>query len=81
MGLENLLRLEEIGHFWIQGKQLAIEEMVCRLRPKNLLDIGCGTGSVLKQLSSEGIGITGIDILPQSVELCKKRLPKATVDF
>jgi hypothetical protein len=24
MGLKNLLQLEESGHFWIQGKQLAV---------------------------------------------------------
>lgn len=79
MRLEHLLQLEESGHFWIQGKQLAVQEMVGRLRSRRVLDIGCGTGALLKKLFEAGIEISGIDIHPRAVERCKKTTPKALI--
>jgi SAM-dependent methyltransferase len=79
MGLERLLQLEEGNHFWIQGKQLAVREMVGRHCSGSVLDIGCGTGALLKKLSEAGIEISGIDIHPGAVARCKKQLPKALI--
>lgn len=40
-----------------------IIEMATELRPETLLDIGCGRGFLLDQLSSRGLtGLTGVDV-------------------
>ncbi len=47
------------------------------LTRKSLLDVGCGLCSLLKYLNSLGIDMdyTGTDIMPEMVEMAKKRYP------
>ena len=59
---ERLYRSEE-GSFWFRGRQRIIDYIVTRFlrhRPATFLEIGCGTGFVLKGLSRhQGLDLDG----------------------
>jgi SAM-dependent methyltransferase len=57
-----------------------IAGIVRDLAPTSLLDCGCGEGFVSEILLSEipALQVTGFDVLPDSVELAKRRNPRAT---
>ena len=42
-------------------------------RPMRILDLGCGLGMQSFIFASQGASVTGIDLRPQSIELCRKR--------
>ena len=42
----------------------------------SVLDVGCGTGSGLKPFYWSGWSVTGIDINPLALEICRKAMPK-----
>ena len=50
------------------------------LNGKSLLDAGCGTGALLDEIKGRKIrcGYLGIDILPEMVEMARKRRPDGT---
>lgn len=58
-------------------------EMFEFLRPvkagSKLLDIGCGTGLLLKAAASGGLTVFGIDISQKAVEFSQKAVPTATI--
>ena len=51
----------------------AIIDAVCRLRPRRVLDVGCGEGWLLQALSERGISAEGMDVVPELVEVAKQR--------
>lgn len=60
----------------------SIASIVTELRPSTLIDCGCGEGFVDEVLLSSipELQITGFDVLPDSVELARRRNPRATFD-
>lgn len=58
-----------------------------RCKPKNVLDIGCGTGYLTNKLACEQFEgtryakITGIDLSPRSIELAKKLYTSDNLHF
>jgi SAM-dependent methyltransferase len=40
---------------------------------REVLDVGCGNGYVLSKYASEGADVTGIDLTPTAVNICRKR--------
>ena len=42
-----------------------------------VLEVGCGTGHLLKRLASRGVEVIGLDRSPQMVEAARRRLVKA----
>lgn len=53
-------------------------EEIKPLKPKNVLDVGCGEGFTLKQLLDNGIGekLEGVDFLDTAIEIGKKIHPQ-----
>lgn len=45
----------KVPHFW------AVAEMLRTLRPRSVLDVGCGRGDVLSLVEPHGVQVTGID--------------------
>ncbi|HYI02467.1 class I SAM-dependent methyltransferase [Hyalangium sp.] len=43
------------------------------LRGKHVLDVGCGEGSNSMLMAKSGARVTGVDISPGSIDLCKQR--------
>lgn len=50
------------------GTDAAIVDAVVALRPRRVLDVGCGEGWLARALSERGIEVTGIDGSPALVE-------------
>jgi SAM-dependent methyltransferase len=47
---------------------------------KRFLDVGCGAGGLLEQMSAQGWSCTGIDISPTAVAVARKALPGVAVE-
>lgn len=48
---------------------------------KNVLDVGCGTGALLKVLHCEGLEVKGVDASPRMLAQAKKRLKDLPIDL
>ncbi len=49
------------------------------LKGKKTVDIGCASGRDLKVLKEKGFKITGVDIVPEFVDYCRKALPNTPI--
>jgi len=77
---ERLFRLEE-KNFWFRSRNRLLcqlfEKYVGASRTANYLEIGCGTGYVLKGFSKfTRLTMTGADVLLEGLCYAKKRLPQ-----
>jgi 2-polyprenyl-3-methyl-5-hydroxy-6-metoxy-1,4-benzoquinol methylase len=50
----------------------AVLDAVLRLKPKSVLDIGCGEGWLSRAVAAQNIKVVGIDVVPQLVEAAKQ---------
>lgn len=48
-------------------------EIVVRIRPSDLLEIGCGNGFFLEKISALGLNVEGVDINRDAVATCKAK--------
>jgi hypothetical protein len=46
---------------------------------ERVLDVGCGTGTLLEAATNAGADVVGVDISPAMVEAARRRVPTATV--
>jgi len=71
-----MFRVEET-HWWYRALQWlifqAFEAGLPDWRPQEILDAGCGTGSILKQLGNPQKNI-GIDLAPEAISFCQQRV-------
>ena len=66
--------LEE-SHWWYRGKRLLLETMLDRAAPRapaRMLDIGCGTGGVLRGLARQGFTV-GVDRAEVALRFCREK--------
>src|ERR1041384_4235793 len=67
---------QEESHWWFAARTqivLRVIERYGNLKPGDtILDIGCGTGAIMKELSKT-YNMVGIDMSPLAVEYSKKR--------
>lgn len=70
-----MFRVEET-HWWYRAlHRLIFDTLKAELpswREKAILDAGCGTGSILQQLSNPARNV-GVDLAPEAIEFCRKR--------
>jgi SAM-dependent methyltransferase len=71
----------EAGLYFLNYKQWSpLERRAIKLAEGRVLDIGCGAGRHSLYLQEKGFDVTGIDISPGAVKVCKLRgLKKALV--
>jgi 2-polyprenyl-3-methyl-5-hydroxy-6-metoxy-1,4-benzoquinol methylase len=50
----------------------AIINTIIKLKPKTVLDIGCGEGWLIRELDKAGIKSLGIDVVPELLEFAQK---------
>jgi ubiquinone/menaquinone biosynthesis C-methylase UbiE len=67
----------ENEHWWYRSRRNLIHSLLQSLRKEHgssltILDIGCGTGQLMKELEAYGT-VTGIDISERAVAYCKER--------
>lgn len=64
------VRLLSLGHIE------KIYERVAQLaQGPEVLDLGCGTGSLAVRLAARGLHVTGVDLSPEMLELARRRMP------
>ncbi|MFZ5535471.1 MAG: class I SAM-dependent methyltransferase [Patescibacteria group bacterium] len=77
-----LLVDREERHFWFRGRNHAIRSIITKYFPKPLgkrfLEVGCGTGYVLRELAAMGFRVTGLDMHGDGIRYARKRVPSAT---
>lgn len=75
----DLLYRSEANSFWFRGRQRLIEYLVNRflpVRPASFLEVGCGTGFVLKGLSKlNGLDVMGAELHLEGLKWAKERMP------
>jgi SAM-dependent methyltransferase len=50
-------------------------DFVGRFSPASVLDAGCGTGRVGRELARRGVTVTGVDIDPEMLETARRKAP------
>lgn len=67
---------QETQFWWLVGKRKVVNSLMERYLTKGtnkfIVDVGCGTGAMLKELQSYG-HVAGIDYYPEALNLCRKR--------
>jgi len=70
-----MFRVEET-HWWYGALHRlifqALETELPDWRKKEIVDVGCGTGAILKQLGNPGKNV-GIDLAPEAISFCRER--------
>ena len=61
-------------------KHLQSFQYIIDLNPQNILEIGCGNGSVLYPFYQLGKSVFGIDYVEKSIEIAKKVMPKGNFE-
>jgi 2-polyprenyl-3-methyl-5-hydroxy-6-metoxy-1,4-benzoquinol methylase len=79
---ERLLRLAELEdwHFWFVSRRLLVERLLDRhlgAGKRTLLDLGCGTGSLVRRLAALGHCAIGVDARPEGLESASASSPGA----
>ncbi len=67
-----------ISKFFLNNFLNTVISVVKPLRPKNILDVGCGEGFTLDRLDKEGIGekLEGVDYVDEAIRIGKEMHPK-----
>lgn len=62
-------------HWWWAGRQELIKDLLVSEKPRNILDIGCGTGETLTFMKKvfPGSKLLGVDYLPEAVKYTQSR--------
>jgi len=58
----------------------AFIQPLCLEEGKRLLDVGCGTGEILRIVQAEGLSCAGIDISKEAVQLAQQKVNAATCE-
>jgi SAM-dependent methyltransferase len=74
-----LVAVEE-RNWWFRSRNRLILQTLHRSFPaaRSVLEIGCGTGYVLRALSQAGYQTTGSELFPRGIEHARTRTPDAT---
>lgn len=78
--LEKFNKVEKF-HWWWAGRQELIKNLLKSENPKNILDVGCGTGETLSFLKTifPRARLTGVDASSQAVRYTRNRGHEAKV--
>lgn len=68
----NIMREIELSHWWYKVRRLLAKQLLQQhaFNAKKILDIGCGTGALIKELQQEGKEIFGVDMSKTALNFC-----------
>lgn len=70
-----------IQRFWHYSRQLSIREHLPPASGEEVIDVGCGSGTVSSFLGSFGANILGVDGNPDAIDFARKTFGKPNVAF
>ncbi len=76
IGQYRVIYNSEENHWWYRGRRFLLRYLLnqCDFDQNSLiLDYGCGTGFLIKDLNNRGLKVLGMDSSPESVKLCQQR--------
>lgn len=66
----------ELSHWWYRVRRVMVANLIRAYFPDRtdikILDVGCGTGGLLKELAPFG-KVTGVDVSPRAIAFCNER--------
>ncbi len=66
----------EASHWWFVARRQIVRALLAKERPNpkgRILEMGCSGGLLMRELESDGWQqVTGIDISPDAIELCRR---------
>lgn len=68
-------RLYDDRHAFVWRNAASLVEMLAPRRGERILDLGCGTGHLTKQLASAGADVVGIDASPAMIDEARRNHP------
>ncbi len=71
----NIMHEIELSHWWYRVRRLLAKQLLQKYAfdAKKILDIGCGTGALIKELQAEDKEIYGVDMSETALNFCKKQ--------
>ena len=77
---DRLARLAHIErwHFWFIGRRAMVNRLLAKYidsKTSRLLDLGCGTGNMVENLSAQGYNVVGLDLLPEGLHSTRQNVP------
>lgn len=82
--IERLSRLSQLEqwHFWFVGRRVLIDRLFKRYlndTAQPILDVGCGTGLLLKILMHNGYRVVGLDLRPEGLYTTRQAFPRSSL--
>lgn len=80
--LAQLARMEQ-WHFWFVGRRALVDGLLDRhgIGPElRILDLGCGTGLMLRRLEARGCQVVGVDMRPEGLRHLAATSPVVQAD-
>lgn len=73
---ERLGRLAQLEgwHFWFAGRRMLVERMLDRFpagKGQLVLDVGCGTGAMVRSLAARDYRVVGLDLHPEGLRAAR----------
>jgi len=62
-----------LGRLLTKARMKAYKDTISELRIKTAIDVGCGFGHILKIFQDAELEYEGIDVSPNSVNVCRKK--------
>jgi SAM-dependent methyltransferase len=77
---ERLAKIRDLErwHFWFAGRRDLVRGLLARHlepAPQRLLDVGCGTGHLARELLAAGHHVTAVDFLPEALAAARADAP------
>jgi 2-polyprenyl-3-methyl-5-hydroxy-6-metoxy-1,4-benzoquinol methylase len=72
----NLPTYLQRGRFLIDARTILVRELLAGIRPRHILDLGCGDGSISIPLLEAADDLTLVDLSPRMLELAASRIPE-----
>jgi len=68
----NIMHEIELSHWWYKVRRLLVKQLLQKyaFNAEKILDIGCGTGALIKELQQEGKEVFGVDMSKTALNFC-----------
>ena len=63
----------EVEHSAAQSAKVMARSIRAGLKPRTVIDVGCGTGALLEEFQKEGCQVFGLEYAESALQYCRKR--------
>jgi cyclopropane fatty-acyl-phospholipid synthase-like methyltransferase len=57
----------------VQSATVICNSIIARFKPKNLIDVGCGTGALMEAFQNNGVKASGLEYSDAALAFCRQR--------